>query len=363
MDASEFRNALIEQDCPASHIAYVTGLDLATARLFLHGDHSSLSESELDSILNMQVSDEHQQLKEFNTQSVIIDGLGDALGKHTVGFLYERRDGTLGIATGVLIELGEREFVATARHVVHPTSMLQFMGSNMGQFTCNLSKEGAITEVRGGSNLEPIGHGRHDAYDVGYFEVAQGASQQLGRTPIGLADIGVGVPQYGRNTFIIGFPESYFQIRKVEGNVREFGIGSITFPTPLLDPSEWPEVPEGARDSDPQADFFVPYDITREKVARLSQKNDRPLPAVDLPTNLPNAHGISGGGFWQGSDPQDGLWKPCNYRLIGIQGSWSDERKYLRATRSVHLLDLLRQKCPDLKTDIDQHLSTGEEMQ
>jgi len=363
MDASEFRDALIEEDCPASHIAYVTGLDLATARLFLYGDHSSLSEADLNAILNMQVSDEHQQLKEFNTQGAIIDGLGDALGKYTVGFLYERKDGTLGIATGVLIELGEREFVATARHVVHPTTMLQFMGSNTGWFTCNVTKEGAITKVGGGANLEPIGNGRHDAYDVGYFEIAQGSSQQLGRTPIGLADIGVGAPQYGRNSFIVGFPESFFRVRKIREHVREFGIGSITFGTPLLDLTEWPEVPDDARDSDPQADYFVTYDVTREKVARLSPKDDRPLPAVDLPTNLPNAHGISGGGFWQGSDPQDSLWNPCNYRLIGIQGSWSQERRYLRATRSVHLLDLLRQKYPDLKADIDQHLSTGEEMQ
>lgn len=201
-----------------------------------------------------------------------------------------------------------------------------------------------------------LSHGKHGTYDVGFFEVANDDAEAIQRAPIGLERIAAGTVQSGRNTYIYGFPRDYVQLRG-EGRVRELPSASITYSQPLLDPVEWPEVGSGARKPDRQVDCFVRYsmaDEMRRTVSGTPRRRDR---LDGIPETLPEAFGMSGGGFWQSSKPKELFLHPLQYGLIAIQSSWDSRREYLRGIGIRHWLELVCDEFDDLKPLIDSHLT------
>jgi hypothetical protein len=179
--------------------------------------------------------------------------------------------------------------------------------------------------------------------DVGFIEIEQGATAKLGRVPIGvdrLCDAGPG--QAGRMAFLYGFPTKLIK-HAINHKRREklFAMQSFTYTNVTFALEEWPEVPKADLPPLRSRDLFIPYDVKEEMAARGG--ND---------SHLPNPEGASGGGIWQGTGDKRELWHPDKVKLIAIQSTWHEERKYVRGVQIKHWVRLIERHYPDLKRHI-----------
>jgi hypothetical protein len=167
--------------------------------------------------------------------------------------------------------------------------------------------------------------------------------------------------QYGRLAFIFGYPSALKKERQLSERQSAMRFASVTYANCVLDPSEWPAIPEEnteTRDANEDVDCFVRYSREDEmSVAPIGRF--RGQSASGLPDRLPEAFGMSGGGFWQSWVPNEGhVWSPSNYQLFAIQSTWYEKGNYLRAIRIRHWLDLIAETYPELKGPIEAHMSS-----
>ena len=72
---------------------------------------------------------------------------------------------------------------------------------------------------------------------------------------------------------------------------------------------------------------------------------------------LPDAPGLSGGGFWSTHiTKKEGLWTTNDMKLIGIDESWHEHERWIRGTQIQHWLNLIRRDMPNIRDDIDEFL-------
>jgi len=325
MDAKELRATIRQAHIPSSALSYASGTQIGHVMQFVDGDDTALSDEELESIRqSLRVPDDDVVDKNLTTNATMMSGLGDALGRHSIAITLESRNGTFEIASGTLVRIGEHVLIATARHVLRPTRMLNIVGGNQVAFAGKLveGEQTGISDLSGGTNVEILRTGRSQLCDVGFLEIHPSALDLLERQPITIDRISVGTPQFGRNTFIYAFPYDATDFLKVETKLVAVPMCSITLGTPLLDPAEWPEVSENDPDPNVNVDLFVHYSVTEEMIRTFSGQAERGDESGRHPATLPRAPGMSGGGFWQSSEPQEGLWTPTDYRLIAIQSTW-----------------------------------------
>ena len=67
-----------------------------------------------------------------------------------------------------------------------------------------------------------------------------------------------------------------------------------------------------------------------------------------------NPGGFSGGGIWLQVFSKDKLWAAEYSKLVGIQGSWRPEKRYLRGTQIAHWLKLVSGRLQDTVDTINQ---------
>ncbi len=241
------------------------------------------------------------------------------LYKHTVVFLD--REDEYHLASGTLVQIENRLFIATAAHAVHPSpsGRLWLVGRHMKQ------------ESKGFPGFIAWGKSADGWPDVGYLELdASVAIPYLGIEPCSLRSLeDVGVGREGRGAVILGAPSQELKLARV--TLESGSIGGIIrsqcdafFNVPLM-PREWPVV----RDCDP-----LP--------------NDRVDMFFEWSEDFPDAPGLSGGGIWDQGFDINQMWSPESAKLIAIQSSWKKDQNYIWAVQIHHWIRLIARDYPSL---------------
>ena len=250
------------------------------------------------------------------------------LSRCSVGF-FDVESPTVDLASGVLISIGNRLFVATAGHAVpsRPSGRISFIGQNEKRLV--ESKEAVIA------------HESYEWPDVGFLEIAPDVASRLGKEPIGLERISPRGPgHFDRRCFVFGYPTDSI---KVQHKKERFDLGGISYSHLPMRPEEWPEKPRPPAHE--EVDIFLPYDRD-EEMFYYEENQGR--------NELGHPEGMSGGGLWQGVDREGKLWTPEDVGLFGIQSGYRAEDKYLRACQINTWLRLLHSEQLDLRATLEE---------
>ncbi len=339
-----------------SAIAHAAKIDLPRVVDFLNGNMEALSESEQKSLLQYAV-DEDAESAVRNELNFIFDAVGEFVRHRSVAFIFEKQ-GEAEIGSGTLIQIADKVFVATAGHTVRPTQILEFMGENGVFVEMEVRNDGKDRRWSGKHAVPVLSYGKHSLLDVGFFEINATGLSVLQRSAIELNQISVQPIQYGRLAIVFGYPSALKKERQFSARESAMRFASMTYANCVLDPSEWPAVPEDNSEPNEDVDCFVRYSREDEmSVAPIGRF--RGQSASGLPDRLPEAFGMSGGGFWQSWVPNEGhVWSPSNYQLFAVQSTWYPKGNYLRAIRIRHWLDLIAESYPDLRALINAYIET-----
>ncbi len=184
-----------------------------------------------------------------------------------------------------------------------------------------------------------------DREDVAWLELSEATAHDLGReflTLDGILPYYSGVP--GEPLFSYGFPD-HMEITPKEDGQAEFGFAvqsyaTFVLPTKGIAPRFHPN---------PDFDIFARYS-TRELVGTL------PKGRV---AKLPDAPGLSGGGFWRVNIGKRGIWTPDDVKLVGIEHEWWPDDEWFRATKVCHWLRLVADDHPATRREIEAALALG----
>ena len=351
MTPEELKVILAEFDCEPSWVAFQSGIECSRICEYLAGKLDAISPAERNELRDKLMVSENRQSANLIEQKAVVDGAGDFFRKHSVLFMYEKA-GQRGTASGTLVRIGSRLFVATAGHTIPKrTQMLEFVGANVICVEASEEKADGRRAWKGGANVEVLNVKRHRKYDVGFIELEASAIEILRHEPVELSSLSVSADQYGRTAFVYGFPfelERQQRLSKTEMSLR---ASALTYHYPLLAPEEWPDVPSDSQSPEVDVDCFLRYD--RNDVMKTIVPIGRDgLPRTEFPLDsLPAVHGMSGGGFWQRWTPATGdqLWLACDYKLFAIQSSWYERGRYIRGIQIRHWLDLIAESCSELR--------------
>lgn len=357
MTPEELKELLSELGCEPSLLAFESGIDRSRIREFLSGHIDALSSDERNRLREGFTVSEEQRRANLIKYSAVIDGAGEFFRKRSVLFMYENAGKRL-TASGTLVQLGDRLFVATAGHTIpRGTQMLEFVGANVIQVESSQEKAEGRRDWQGSSNIKVLNGKAHSKYDVGFIELATSALEVLRHDPIELSSLSTSADQYGRTAIVYGFPFDLERKRRLSESGMWLHATSLTYPSPLLAPEEWPDVPSGSRSPEIGVDCFMRYDRNDPFNSIVPIGKVRPRDASLLPDSLPAVHGMSGGGFWQRwtRDTDDQLWLACDYKLFAIQSSWCEPCRYIRGIQIRHWLDLIAESYPELREMIASH--------
>ena len=249
-------------------------------------------------------------------------------------------------ATGVLIEIENRIFLATVAHSLpaNPTGRLSFVGNKSTKYD---------------ENIPPVlSFGKdenHKLRDVGFVELERGfVEANFGKLPIPLSRVyPCGTGDEKAWTAVGGYPGG--EVRDIKDNVREIRTKLFTmqcWSNTILPPQDWGVLKgKASRDPNDSLDVFIPYprDEDFESLGPLRHQK---------PNELCEPFGMSGGGYWQ---PQVSLrreiFTPDYYSLIAIQSHWWVPQRYLQATQIIHWLRLLWEHQPNLRDALEDAFS------
>lgn len=255
------------------------------------------------------------------------------LFKQSVAFIVTDDKGSITIASGTLVSIGERLFIATASHAVPEITRGQtytFVGEQY---------DSGILQVP----ILNIGKHPDNQPDVGYLELATNTElEYLKKTACSLHRIaieGVGCPS--RGTMLVGNPGEYVKGKEKLGDGTS-GLVPTTigyFTIPLME-SEWPSDVE----ADPTVHIFLEYPDT---------------PAHQFESDelimLPDPAGMSGGGLWDYGFEDGVVWTKESAKLIGIQSGWYEDLRYTVVVQIIHWLRLVYSDYKDLQQIIEKH--------
>lgn len=252
----------------------------------------------------------------------------------TVSYLSPRSG---NVASGTLVEIDERIFVATTAHSVpsDPKGKLSFVGSKSEKIETSIPR---ILSFAKSDNIELC--------DVAFLEIEREyANDRIGKSPIPLSRIsprGVGYSKLW--TSIAGFPaDEVRDLENLEVKVITKQFTLECWGNKLLMPENWDVLSTDRRPPNKLFDVFIPRPRDEEFVALGPL---RPSKSADLA----EPYGMSGGGYWQGiAVTERRVWNPENYSLIAIQSTWWGRGRYLQGTQVIHWLRLLWSHLPELR--------------
>jgi hypothetical protein len=126
---------------------------------------------------------------------------------------------------------------------------------------------------------------------------------------------------------VFGYPSEETELNP---GLNSMGVQPMSYMTGTLDP------PAGVLNYSPDVDIFLEYAKTGNMLSS------------GKPADLPQPHGISGGGIWACDVSTDGLWSPESARLIGIEKS-AHAHGWVRGTQIQHWAQMLAEDLPELR--------------
>ncbi len=268
--------------------------------------------------------------EKFRMFSESIDGNKFVLNDFLVT-LIDRDDG-MSPSSGILLQISNHLLIATARHVIpaNPTGRLW----------------PAVCEWKDQKDGMPAFCKVHksETCDVALLEVhPEAVARYFGDrrfcTLKNVATFGPGRSNQGH--IVTGTPSELVQVTPT-GDHKEYRARVLTYWTVPISPEKWPTVPRDAIPPMPDVDIFLDY-----------PSNEQMESDGLVPLNLPDPHGMSGGGIWDQNFTSDKVWSPTALKLIGIQCSWDSRGRYLRGVQIIHWLRLLHRHYPDLRNELD----------
>jgi hypothetical protein len=219
------------------------------------------------------------------------------LSRYVVSIAHEDEDpGTDKIGSGVSVAFGGRHFIATAGHCIKRNPRV--MRGN--DFFTTSDRIVTIPPVR------IIGKWSHASLDIGMLEVAEVLDLEMIDTQLCFDRISEGYVLH-----IIGFPESR---RTIDHRRREIDLVKTAFAATVLE----------------QADDYLKLDYPTHG-RRFDGEQWLTEPFIATP------RGFSGGGCFGVTNSGD--VQVVGYKLIGIQCSWSERQRYVKAVPIRHWLD------------------------
>lgn len=295
-------------------------------------DDESNGDLAWEKVQNVELSGVYNQPPELDSLTLAV---GHSVLNSTVAYINIK---SREIASGVLIDIENRIFLATAAHALpqNPIGNLSFVGNKSTRLDENIP-----------SILSFGKEEQHKLRDVGFVELEPAFIEtNCGKSPIPLSRI---YPcQTGHEshwTCVGGYPGD--EVRNIDDNMKRTRTKLFTmqcWSNKILAPSQW-GVLEGkaSREPDERLDVFIPY--PREE----DFKSLGPL-EHQKPNHLCKPFGMSGGGYWQpNSSLKRSIFTPDYYSLIAIQSHWWIPERYLQATQIIHWLRLLWKCQPKLR--------------
>ncbi len=334
--------ALSEAAFPISAIALETGISRRRLRQFRDSTHT-LDRREKARLAQFLVRPENS-FDPLNEAK--FDAVARNLVKHSVAYVIRQASKSFEatVASGTLVRLGGRLFVATAAHTIpsKPIRTIVFQGDGENRIE--------------GVNVDIMRHGKsaHDHPDVGYFELANSSLKALSREPIELARLSTkrgGTA--GRVAFLFGYPSVWAKpVISRRRRTATIPLRSIFFANFLLARDEWPDIPQGDCPSNWLVDVFMAY--PDDEMVVTTDESETRIPQV-IGNKLPSPNGTSGGGIWQGTPRRDGLWSAESVKLVAVQSSWLPRQRYTRGVQVHHWLRLIHDEYPDLRDELSAY--------
>jgi hypothetical protein len=262
------------------------------------------------------------------------------LFKQSVAFFTHEGRESVSLASGTLVSIGSRLFIATAAHTVADGPNDEVWVLNKGPRSPTTSQAPVLKKGKYPKN-DP---------DVGFLELGttaetehlKGEACPLGR----IAVQGIGRPL--RAIMLIGNPGEYVKREDYANSAGNDQARSSLIPLmigyytiPLME-SEWPNAP----DPDPNSDIFLDYPDTPAEQMEGGES-----------LMLPNPKGMSGGGVWDQGFEDGVLWTKEAAKLIGIQSRWNKNLRYVRAVQIIHWLRLIHENYPDVRLILERSFS------
>lgn len=354
----ELNKILAELDIEPSVVEIALGIDRSRVRAFASGEIGALTDEERRAFRDRLLVADEKSVAHRREQEALIDGAGDYLRKHSILYMYEK-NGQRRTASGTLVTIDGRLFVATAGHTIPArTTMLEFIGGNVVRIHASDEKAPGHREWSGSQSVNVLKGAKHSQYDVGFLELRKDALEILSREAVPLSGLSLRPLQYGRTAILFGFPSALESETEMTRSARLLHSSSMTYPNPVLAPEEWPTTPANDRSPDENVDCFLRYSRNDPNMEMIPLGGHTTRLPVDLQDQLPEVSGMSGGGFWQRWTPMSTaeLWFPCDYQLFAIQSSWNETQEYVRGIRIRHWLGLLKDQYPELRPAIDSHI-------
>jgi hypothetical protein len=109
-----------------------------------------------------------------------------------------------------------------------------------------------------------------------------------------------------------------------------------------IDVAKWPNI--NSRE---------PLDRTVDILMRYPDHSPDIRDEAGIQTDLPDPHGMSGGGLWDHGLETSHVWSVDDSRLAGIQSAWFNRRGYVRVVRVMHWLALVHQHYPTIRPELE----------
>lgn len=234
----------------------------------------------------------------------------------TVPILVNYETGRDDLGAGVLVEISDRLFVATAAHCIEEKPRIL-----KDHFYLPYDDE----------SIQILDRGTDDDLDVGFLELKNDPSiPTIARARWSLDQIHVGDPPKPSDgmLFVVGFPVSGRTNSPQLLEVRKEGLGSRM--NRAEDTFYFLEYPAMGWKNDAKTGGFV----------------EVPFPETPV--------GFSGGGWWAFFPQKDGeVFYPQKYiRLYAIQSSWFSKSRLVKCVPMIHWLRLVATACPDLRESL-----------
>jgi hypothetical protein len=227
------------------------------------------------------------------------------------------------IGAGVLIEIKDRLFVATAAHCMPQNGF------------CIVDEKGFPYPYRGPGVVTDCRHKPHPQIDIGYLELDKTDQERLralNRSYCSLSQLSTDAISHGGMVHVLGYPVDTI-VR--DHQTRTFNLSKMAFGSPF-------QVPVG--------DYLT---LNYPLMGWRHSVSDTEWEEQKFPTT-PN--GFSGGGWWVFHRPAPGeLFNPAKHvKLVGIQSSWNFVHRVVNGVPIIRLLELIHEDYPDLRQELEQ---------
>ncbi len=240
-------------------------------------------------------------------------------------------EGSVGLGSGLVLEIGSRLVAVTAAHNFEHGDRLVY--GLLPKWSAVIDDVVWLTP----RTVATAGGGDFDAHDIAVFEVSKDETERWGVDALPLER--VMVYDLGDNEFALlhGFP---FKQADIEYGGKRVQTRHMTFATAGVPVAEW----DGRYRRGVHHVLRFPQDPTA--VSRV--EGDR-LHADELP----DPGGISGSGVWIIASRDGRLFSHRDLTLVGIEYAWSKSRGTILANTMAPVLKLIQQAFPDLAGTID----------